>query len=429
MRRGLFALLVACAPTDGPQAAPPPSAAPVAPPPASPPPESPPVALAPSIPPPTTYAEFAAQATPLRCAWELRCGVIAASQRERCLHDGHARRDALLGVDRGLAAGRYRFDPEQAAACLRLLAGATCQPDYATIVPGCLSGAVPSGLRPAVAPGGACERWEECASGRCTGELGCPGTCVAHQPAVGAACDHDTLCADGLFCDEDACKPRGDVGEPCRGHWQACKPGLVCQGFVAAIDDDHYRTIEQPGTCQRPRGAGEPCRRVSLGDDCEADLFCDFAAARPTCRARLPEGTACPWLDACADGLACDGIVLAPHAASNGSGMRALQQPGVCRPFGDHGSACDPTAAATLCPASTRCTPAGTCARRGGDGDACGESADCLPYHACDPKRRTCVAQGDFGDRCSPGGTDLDGPCFLGRCERGRCTARCTRNN
>lgn len=433
MHRGLFALLVACAPGDGPPTPPSPSSAPVEPTPAIPTPAiptpaTPTPAPTPGAPPPRTHAEFEAQAVPLRCARELRCGTLAASQHERCLRDGNVRRDASLGVDRGLQAGRYRFDPARAAACLRLLATASCQPDHATAIPGCLSGPVPSDLLPAVPPGGACERWDECVSGHCTGELGCPGTCKAHQGQLGGPCGSDTLCADGLYCDDDRCRTRGDVGAACSGHWQACAPGLVCQGFVAAIDDDHYRTVARPGTCERPRGVGEPCRRVSLGDDCDADLFCDFAAARPTCHKRLSEGTECPWLDACADGLVCEGIVLAAHAAGNGSGMRALQHPGVCRPFGDHGSACDPSADTTVCPFSTRCTTARTCARRGGDGDACGDSLDCLPYHWCDPKRRTCIAQGRPGDTCRPGGTDLDGPCFLGTCERGRCKPRCARD-
>jgi hypothetical protein len=424
MRRGLFALLVACTPADAPPTAPPPAPALPAPPPAT----SPPAPATPaSLPAPAAHAEFIARAIPLRCAWELRCGVIGSSQRERCLRDGEALRDRLLGVDRGLAAGRYHFDPERAAACLRLLAGASCQPDYAAAIADCLSGAVPGDLRPAVAPGGACERWEECVGGRCTGELGCPGTCVAHQPDTGAPCGPEQLCADGLYCARDTCQPRGDVGATCRGHWQACAPGLVCQGWTPAVEDRHHHAPERPGTCEPPRGVGQPCRRLALGDDCEPDLFCDFADERPTCRARLPEGTACPWLEACADGLACDGILLAAHAASNGSGVRAVQTPGVCRPHGDHGSACDPLAAATVCPSDTRCTPAGTCARRGGDGDACRESQDCLAYHWCDPQRRVCVAQGQPGDRCQPGGTEQDGPCFLAECVRGRCKARCDR--
>lgn len=425
MRRGLFALLVACAPSEGPPAAPTPPARADPPPPATPQPPAP--AAKPSIPPPRTFAEFAAQATPLRCARALRCGEIAASQRERCLKDGDALRERLLGVERGLAAGRYYFDPEQAAACLRELAEASCQVDYTTGVPGCLAGPVPSGVRPATQPGRACERWEECVGGWCSGELGCPGTCKAYVPDVDGPCGTDVLCSDGLFCDRGTCQMRGDVGETCRGHWQACKPGLVCHGYAPPVENIHDHRPEQPGTCERPRAVGQPCRRLSLGDDCEPDLFCDFAADRPSCRARLSEGTPCPWLDACADGLACDGLVLAPHAAGNGSGMRAVQTPGICRPYGDHGSACDPNAAVTVCPAYTHCTPAGTCARRGGDGEACGDSKDCLPYHWCDPKRRTCTAQLEPGDRCTPGGSELDGPCFLGECVRGRCTARCPR--
>jgi hypothetical protein len=405
MRRGLFALLVACGPIDPPAAAPPPLPPPAHLPAAT------PTPAPPALPPPRTHAEFAARATPLRCAWEIRCGVTSPSQRDRCLRDMGALRDRLLGVERGLAAGRYWFDPEQAAACLQQLAAAGCQPDYDTAIPGCLAGAVPAGVRPAVAPGGACERWEECVGGRCTGELGCPGTCVAHNPDIDGPCGPEQLCADGLYCDRGTCQLRGDVGATCRGHWQACAPGLVCHGWRPAVDDPHHPRPEQPGKCERPRAVGQPCRRLPLRDDCEPDLFCDPAGAPPTCRTRLSEGTSCSTHDACADGLACAGL----SAASQGA----------CRPFGDHRSPCDPHADVTVCPSDTRCTPAGTCARRGGDGDACSESRDCLPYHWCDPQRRTCVAQAQPGDPCRPGGDERDGPCFLAACVRGRCTARC----
>lgn len=412
MRCSLLALVVACAPSDGPPTSPPPAeVAPPATPPPAPPAGAPERPAAPSIAPPKTPAEFAAQALPLYCARDIRCGTLADSERESCLRDDGLR-DRLLGFDRGLRAGRYSFDPELAAACLRLLTEASCQPDHATSLPGCLTGVVPSGLRPAVYPGGVCERSEECVDGRCTGELGCPGTCRALQPDLDGPCDK-MLCVDGLFCDRGTCRVRGAVGESCGGHWQACAAGLICQGYVPPSHG--YGISERRGTCEKPRGVGEPCSALSGGDDCEADLFCDFAADRPTCRERLPEGTACPWHDACADGLACDGFVSAPH------------RPGVCRTFGDHGSPCDPHASSTLCPSSTRCTPAGTCIRRGGDGDACRVQDDCRPYHYCNAKRRACVRQGEPGDLCRPGGTELDGPCFLGECVRGRCRARCSR--
>lgn len=401
--------------------------------PGDPPPLAPPASgegASPAAPPlPRSLEEFEAEAAPLRCARAIRCGELGASHLARCLADDGSRRRVLLGVARGLQAGRYRFDPEIARACLRVLAEAPCHVDYETTPPGCLAGAVPAGLLPAVAPGGACERWEECVDGICSGEVGCPGTCRPRTPDVGGPCDPNTLCSEHLYCDDGKCVARGDVGATCDGHWQACRPGLVCQGWRPAVDSHHDYRPAQPGTCERRRGLGEPCRRVSLGDDCAAELFCDFGAAAPVCRDRLSEGTACTWLDACADGLRCDGVRLGEHAAANGSGMRALDRPGVCRRVADRGDPCDAAAAQTTCPADGRCEN-GTCRPRGDTGEPCRERNDCGPYHFCEPRRRECRPQGAPGERCTPGVKGLDGPCFLSECDptTRRCVAQCRRD-
>lgn len=428
MRRALLALLIAgaCGPGDRERApaSPPTSAAKE---PATPqavdPPTSP---LATPI--PKTPAEFAALAVPLRCDWAVRCAAIGASQRERCLREA-PRAAVLLGVERGLRAGRYRFDGEAASDCLRLLADAPCHVDYATLPSGCLSGAVPAGLEPAVAPGGACERSEECVDGHCTGTLGCPGVCVAHQSEVGQPCSNDILCSEHLFCDRDVCRPRGERGASCGGHWQACRPGLVCQGWQSPIHAPPVHRPERLGVCEAPRGLGQPCRTVGLDDDCAAELFCDFGAPDiPTCRARQSAGAACTWLDACADGLRCDDFMLGDNAALNGSGMRSLARPGVCRPVADQGATCDFVCESTRCPLSMYCVEDGVCAPRGDTGAACRQRNDCGPYHVCDPHSRTCQPELDLGEPCTPA-PGLGDPCAFGLCDpkTRRCVPDCPR--
>lgn len=379
-------------------------------------------APAPPPPAPATFDEYRRLATPLRCDREIRCGIRHAGDRDACLAAGDHEALNLLGVLRGVAAGRYRYDPSIAAACLHALQVAPCRPDLAAYPARCLGGAVPAPLQPLAPPGAACERWDECDRGLCTGDLGAPGICAAFTRTPEGPCGSNTLCDEGLYCDEGRCRPRGRVGDPCLGHWQACVDGLVCQGYRPPIDDPHYYARAQPGACERPRGLGEACRRVSLGDDCQRPLYCDFAAATPTCALPLPRGATCPWIDACADGTTCLGIDLGPGAAANGSGMREVLRPGVCAPFGDLGAPCDPAAYGHGCPASLRCDPrTNTCAPRSATGEPCNDRNECQGYAFCHPRTRTCQPQAAHGERCAPlrGGDEAltDGPCFLGRCD------------
>ncbi|MFY0540569.1 hypothetical protein [Nannocystis pusilla] len=134
---------------------------------------------------PRDAAEYAALETPLRCDRAIRCGEIGASERERCLRET-PRENVLYGIERGLKAGRYHFDPELAGDCLKLLAEAPCHVGYEVDPDHCLRG--DAGLRPAVPPGGACERSGECIDGVCTGTVGCPGSAGRTRPkSAGAA--------------------------------------------------------------------------------------------------------------------------------------------------------------------------------------------------------------------------------------------------
>lgn len=371
----------------------------------------------------SSFEEFSRLAAPLRCARAIRCGWWHASGLDACVAAGDAEALRLLGVTRGLAAGRYRYESEIAGACLEALERAPCRPDLSNYPNNCLSGAVPAPLLPALPPGAPCERWEECAGGLCTGELGAVGACVGFTTEVGGRCDHNTLCGEGLFCEGERCKARGAVGEPCSGHWQACHEGLICAGYRAAIKDPHYHSPATPGVCARPRGLGAACRRAGISDDCQRPLYCDFGAATPVCAAPAGVGARCGWIDACADGLRCDGITLGPAAATNGSGMREVLRAGVCAPHGDLDAPCEADAYDRGCPTSLRCEPTqGRCVARGEVGAPCEVKEDCVGYGYCDGskrKKKTCQRQRAHGEACEPvrGERELDGPCFIGRCD------------
>ncbi|MCY1009771.1 hypothetical protein OV079_30255 [Nannocystis pusilla] len=433
MRHGLLALLAtfACTPdTTGPVSAAAPAGA---------------LAAARVVPPVTTHprprdaAESAAWEAPLRCDRAIRCGEIGASERERCLRVTR-RKSVLHGTERALKAGRYRFDPALAADCLKFLAEAPCHVAYEVIPDGCLSDA---GLYPAVPPGGACEHKDECIEGTCTGTIGCPGVCRAHTSEVGGRCDRDTPCSEHLFCGGETCRPRGDLGAACSGiggTGEGCRPGLLCQ--YPPDGGPHEPRLARPGTCQPPRGLGQSCRRTVLDhDDCAVEYFCDFGLAVPVCRVRLPAGAACPSVDACADGLRCDGLWLADRSTVSDIGhmvrrdeVRAVVRPGVCRPVADQGSACEFTADGTRCPADMLCSEDGVCVARRDTGSACESDDDCGDTLFCDPTSGTCRPELDLGEPCSPVATDDDAcmfqtcdPCLFGTCDPStrRCVPDC----
>lgn len=382
------------------------------------------------------------------CERAIRCGTIGRSQRDECMKGAGRSRltlvwgyDDMLGIGALVEQGRLVVLAEESRACLEYLSVGPCRYDGASPLARCFADGVKA-YGPGVKPGGKCERWDECAGGFCTAQPGCEGVCVATAP-LGAACGANQLCGDGAFCWEGTCRARADVGETCRGHWQWCKDGLLCAGYRPGIDDDHYRSPETPGTCRGPLQRGESCvpPPTASGEVCASPLFCDWGADAPVCTEPLPEGAACRWLDACADGLACAGLVLGGrHRLGTRYGVKTA---GRCARTLDAGDACDPAAFVTGCPAAMTCDAAKkVCRSTGHEGDPCASRwvttpqpddapprrESCFSGHYCDMKTRTCKRELRQGERCTPQPFGVeDEPCFLGKCgaKTRRCGDRC----
>lgn len=373
------------------------------------------------------------------CERALRCGVIGASQMTECKTTRRLTRvwgsPDLLGVDTLVKENRLRVAPGGEQRCLQLLATTGCRD--LTAHQTCDIGFLP--VLPGVAPGGKCERWDECIDGFCSSQAGCTGKCIARAP-VGGTCDHNTICTESAFCADGTCVARLGAGKSCDGNWQSCADGLFCAGYHAPNLSDHDRTVEVMGTCRAPRGVGESCVEDQL-PHCKSDLYCAWGDPQPSCQKPLAAGDTCRWLDACGEGLACIGLVLRGVAAAHHH--YAVATPGRCAPLLDAGSACDPDPFVTGCPQAMRCDAATKrCRSAGHEGDRCVSSwittpqpADrpldndgCVSGHYCDVATRTCKRSLPVGAKCTPQTFGVeDEPCFLAKCNptTKRCTATC----
>jgi hypothetical protein len=399
---------------------------------------------APTTPAPTPIAPIADAGVPLDlatvvCERALRCGTIGASQLTECKTTRRLTlvwgSPEMLGIDALIKANRLRLAPGGEQRCLALLATTGCRDTTAHQF--CDIGFQP--VLPGVAPGGRCERWDECIDGFCSGEAGCTGTCIAKSP-LGGACDNNQLCTDGTVCIKDTCVARAGAGQSCGGHWQWCAEGLFCDGYRPPGRSERARQPEVLGTCRAPRGVGESCVDGQQ-EHCRSDLYCAWGDPQPACQKPLAEGETCRWLDACADGLACTGLVL--HGVAQGHNHFAVATPGRCSPLLDAGSACDPKAFVSGCPQAMRCDQTTKrCRSAGHEGDPCVSSwitkprpddepivnDGCVSSNYCDVATRTCKAALPLGAKCTPQSFGVeDEPCFLSKCnaKTKRCTAGC----
>lgn len=260
-----------------------------------------------------------------------------------------------------------------------------------------------------------CEGRGLCADGLRCDDGACRPIDIDNSRALGESCDLDRECPVGALCALGACRALPSatgLGEPCfAGRW--CSDGQWCLWESGATSCEAPRSAggrcAGEGSCEtglvctrrncRPRsGPGEPCERP---DECRPDApYC----VAGTCRVD-PDGMACQvahalFLEAfptgCPDGYGCVGDD--PSVV------------GECRRVVALGAACEDHA---LCPASSRCHE-GICRAVSDPGDPCDAERICPELFACPAGR--CIPMPVVGERC----TD-DLPCSRGACREGVC--------
>jgi hypothetical protein len=102
------------------------------------------------------------------------------------------------------------------------------------------------------------------------------------------ACDATAM----LYCDRsvtpNTCKALPSLGEQCQAaSFQCAKPYYCSQAMV-------------PYVCAAPAQLGAPCSGTIL---CDTTLYCDTTTAMPTCKSKLPDGSACTQSKVCLSNL------------------------------------------------------------------------------------------------------------------------------
>jgi hypothetical protein len=289
-------------------------------------------------------------------------------------------RDGGFGaLEAAVDAKTVKYDGEQAAKCLDILANRACTEINQRTISEC-----EAALTGSVEPGGDCNIDEECTGSRiCEMTDQCPGSCVERYVAGHECAEHDE-CADGLVCSEatDRCvAPAGD-GEACGGGIEPqCDGGYLCEHEDAAAG--------QTGTCRpvddiEEHGVNETCR-PSVGELCEEGASCVVNSLGPTftCKAIPATGGTCGlgFPENCPVGEYCP-----LSDAELALGIFEAQ----CEPLPQIGEPC--ATRPTFIPAR------------------------CEPYARCDQPTGTCLGLRDLGESCSS-----DELCHSGNCEDGGC--------
>ena len=146
------------------------------------------------------------------------------------------------------------------------------------------------------------EEGEECAQGRCAGDLRCVNEFDENMVLVGATCQPAKTAGEECFgwndcetfeCIDGVCAPPIEPGEMCQ---VTCIEGYIC--------------LDQ--TCQKAPEPGEPC--IGENERCAVDGYCDDG----TCKAFLSEGETC--IDQNDDRLRCqDDLICANRRCDAGS--------------------------------------------------------------------------------------------------------------
>jgi len=336
------------------------------------------------------------------CQWGVRCGMLAASEKEACLATPIT---STWDVAAAVKAGRVAWDRERAAACVAWLRDHSgCGFLPAVAGPDCA--AAYHGL---VAIGGTCQSDPECSDGWCDqgaqASPGCPGTCRARL-ASASTCARSAQCAATDYCDPLTlrCATAAAPGGSCTGG-ASCGPQRVCAGVGFG---------NGTGVCVDPATGGEGAACTPLfGQECRPDFYCSPGGA--VCRPRVALGGACETRFGCQDGLVCT----APQGGSSARCVAVVDVGGACDPTQEGESAC---AGDLLCdPASSLCV-----ARKkfpSNVGHVCVGTVDCndptLYCHA-----GACAPRLSLGAACS---ATEDQPCLEATCDgaTGRCALSC----
>lgn len=225
-------------------------------------------------------------------------------------------------LQKGVTAGRRKFDGTKAAACLTAYGALSCTAFANGTEPG---GDCDAMLAGAVAVGGNCFDSGECIDhGLCAIPAdSCGGVCKA-RIAAGAACTASDSCVSGHSCQSGVCTAQpdttgtADTGAACDGSGtpaKRCKPGLACSASnakcapmvregAACTFGDHlcepFTNCTPAGTCARNPSAGGACG-VTIRDakdeyaECLGDTWCKRASGQQngSCVARSGADVAC----------------------------------------------------------------------------------------------------------------------------------------
>jgi hypothetical protein len=365
-----------------------------------------------------TPAEFQAKLDSYTCAWKVKCGFIGASEQKACEDEvvgSRTKYPSPYDQVEAATAKRVTFDADAAAQCLAAAQALGCTYDQLFAFPDACSGA----YKAAVAIGESCKADLECIGGYCeqgagVKTKGCSGTCKAFL-ASGATCEPNAAhCASTDFCDSTTkkCTARVAAGGACGGALPGCAVGLFCKGYVAASGT----TPATPGKCASAGAVGDACSaQFGVLTDCTPGLYCDPYSATPKCQTRLAAGVECSYPTACADGLACIGLVLDTSAGT-------VTTKGKCAAYLDVNKPCvDPAADATGCPFDTQCdAKSKLCAPYGASGADCsssGTNGNCGENLYCDASSK-CSPQVGLNAACTPASSSGADPCNEGSCDK-----------
>lgn len=292
---------------------------------------------------PSSFGDFRTQLVKAACDRDVKCGLVAASERDRCPPPdailSYAATVPAASADAELKAHLLAFNSSGAEDCLDAVRGAACRYGNDPAAPGS-----PIALHchhvvgPNVTVGKACQGVAECLGGTCVSSTAdVVGTCVAY-PSPGAPCTDQASCDPTVqFC---GLNPSTEAGAPpmvCLVHKQ---PGQKCD----ADEQCSFGYLCSPkGVCASPAVVPDGSACVGGANSCKSHSSC---RADGLCHPLEKLGAACAERD-CQDGLACVGLTL------DASG--AVTANGTCARFIDAGQACTAGPTVTGCAASDTC--------------------------------------------------------------------------